>query len=466
MAEIIVNQLPPEMRRLHTKAVEAAQRENHDYAITLFSQVLERHPGFFECRKQLRAAQLAKVGVATTGFFKKMLSGAGSSPQIAKAKMALNKNPGEAMAVAEQVLSGDPHNLMAHRIIVDAATALELPLTQVFALECMAKAAPKDKAIVMEFALAVSATGGEVAVAEKLLNDLIRGSGYDSDLQQVQKNLSAHKTMKEGGYDQIEGGEASYRDILRNKEEAVSLEQEKRVVKTEDVAERLIGEYEERLQREPDNLKTLRSLAELYTQKNRFDAALELYGRIKNSELGNESSLDRTIAETKVRQLDFNIAQLDVTAPDHTAQLAQRQAEKLEFQTTECRQRVEKYPTDLAFRFEMGVLHFQAGKIGEAIAEFQKAQQNAHKRIPAMSYLAQCFAKRGMNDSAVRTLQNAIKETPVFDEEKKDLIYHLGCVFEAMGKKTEAIEQFLLIYESDVTYRDVSAKVDAHYAAQ
>ena len=63
-------------------------------------------------------------------------------------------------------------------------------------------------------------------------------------------------------------------------------------------------------------------------------------------------------------------------------------------------------------------------------------------------------------------LQNAIKEKLVFDEEKKDLIYNLGCVLEAMGKKDEAIEQFLLIYETDIGYRDVAAKVDAFYAGQ
>jgi hypothetical protein len=66
----------------------------------------------------------------------------------------------------------------------------------------------------------------------------------------------------------------------------------------------------------------------------------------------------------------------------------------------------------------------------------------------------------------VRTLQNAIKEKPAFDEEKKDLIYNLGCVLDAMGKKAEAMEQFLQIYETDVNYRDVGAKVDAHYASQ
>ena len=83
-----------------------------------------------------------------------------------------------------------------------------------------------------------------------------------------------------------------------------------------------------------------------------------------------------------------------------------------------------------------------------------------------MNYLAQCFAKRKMFDLAARTLQSAIKEKPVFDEEKKDLIYNLGCVFDAMGKKEEAVEQFKQIYESDISYKDVAAKVDAFYAGQ
>ena len=109
-------------------------------------------------------------------------------------------------------------------------------------------------------------------------------------------------------------------------------------------------------------------------------------------------------------------------------------------------------------------LCFQAGKIGEAIQEFQKAQGNPHRRVAAMNYLAQCFAKRRMFDLATRTLQTALKEKVVFDEEKKELIYNLGCVLESMGKKDEAIKQFELIYEVDIGYRDIAAKVDAFYA--
>ncbi len=466
MAEKKLNELPPDLRRLYAKAVEAAQRDNHDYALTLFCQVLKLEPGMFDARKALRAAQTAKSAGASTGFFKKMISSAGSSPQITKAKFALGKNPAEAMAIAEEVLNGDANNPFAHRIIVDAAHVLELPQTAVLSLETMVRQSPKDKHLVIEFANTVAQAGVHAGVAEQYLDELIRTTPYDPDLQQAQKNLSAHKTMDEGGYSALEDGKGSYRDILKNKEEAISLEQEQRSQKTEDVALRLIEEYETRLITEPNNQKLIRSLAELYTQKNQFARALALYERLRSSELGSDAALDRAIAETTLRQYDFQIAQLNPFDEGSTEKIAAINVEKTTFQLAECQKRVEKYPTDLAIRFELGQLYFAAGKIGEAIAEFQKAQQNAHKRIAAMSFLAQCFAKRGMNDSAVRTLQNAIKEKPAFDDEKKDLIYQLGCVFEKMGKKAEAIEQFLIIYESDVTYRDVGAKVDAHYAGQ
>jgi len=232
------------------------------------------------------------------------------------------------------------------------------------------------------------------------------------------------------------------------------------------VAERLIGEYEARLQTEPNNLKLVRQLAELYTQKKQFDRSLALYDRVKNSEMGNDPSLERSITDTIARRYDYQLEQLDPAAPDYTEQTAKLQAEKLNFQVTDCQKRVEKYPTDLVIRFEMGQLYFQTGKITEAIQEFQKAQQNPNKRLAAMSLLAQCFAKRKMFDLAARKLQDAIKEKLVFDEEKKDLIYNLGCVLESMDKKEEAIEQFKQIYEMDAGYKDVTAKVEAFYAGQ
>jgi tetratricopeptide (TPR) repeat protein len=470
MAEKTVNEISRDARVLFIKGTEAAQRENTDYAITLFNQVLEKEPAFYDCRKALRAAQFKKAGAGGGGFFKKMLSGAGSSPQIAKAKMALGKNPGEAMAIAEQILNGDPNNSSAHRIIVDAANALELPHTAVLSYESLVKHSPKDRELAIDFAHALAAAGdvseNENNRGEKILMDLLRENPNDGDLNKALKNLSARKTMDQGGYGALEGGEGSFRDILKNKAEANSLEQQNRVVKTEDVTERLIGEYEARLHTEPENLKLVRQLAELYTQKKQFERALEFYDRIKNSGMGNDPSLETAIANTKVRRFEHQITELNPFDANHAEQVAKIQAEKLAFQLAECQKRVEKFPTDLAIRYEMGVLYFQAGKIGEAIQEFQKAQGNPHKRLLAMGYLAQCYGKRKMFDLAARTLQNAIKEKVVFDDEKKDLVYNLGCMLESMGKKEEAMDQFKLIYEMDIGYKDVAAKVDAFYAGQ
>ena len=159
-----------------------------------------------------------------------------------------------------------------------------------------------------------------------MLAEFARNVSSDGEVQQALKDLSARKTLRQGGYDALASGEGSYRDILKDSKEAASIEQEHRVQKSEDVTERLIGEYEARLKKEPDNLKLVRSLAELYTQKKQFDRALEYYDRVKNSDMGNDPSLERAIAETHVRRFDYQLEQLDPKAPDYAEQSAKLNA--------------------------------------------------------------------------------------------------------------------------------------------
>jgi tetratricopeptide (TPR) repeat protein len=464
MAEKSLNDLPRDLRGLLTRGQDALKSANFDYAIEMFNQVLIREPGLHECRKLLRSAQMRKAGTGG-GFFKKVLSSANASAHLPKGQMALRDNPAEALHIAEQILNGDPNNNGAHRLIVKAATALQMPHTAALSLELLYHNSPKDKEIGIQLANALAAIG-DPKRGERVLASLHETYPSDNDIHQALKDLSARKTMDEGGYDALADGSGSYRDILKDKEEARSLEQQNRVEKGDEVTERLIREYEARVINEPNNLKLLRSLAELYTQKKEFDRALGYYDRLKKSDIGNDASLDKSISETVAKKLEYQISQLDPTAPEYAEQAAQLQAEKQAYQIAECQKRVDRFPTDLQIRFELGLLYFQAGKVSEAIGEFQRSQNNPHRRVASMNYLAQCFARRKMFDMAARTLQSAIKEKPVLDEEKKDLIYNLGSVFETMGKKEEAIEQFKVIYEVDISYRDVGKKVDDYYSSQ
>jgi tetratricopeptide (TPR) repeat protein len=465
MAEKNAMAISRDVRLLYTKGEEAINRQNYDYALDLLCQALVKEPGFIDCRRALRKAQQRKADTTKTGFFKKVFNSAGSSPLIAKAQIALRTHPPDALAAAEQILNSDPTNAGAHRVIYEAAKGLEFPQTALMSLEMIFVANPKDRDIAIGYATAL-ADDGRVAQGEKILSDLSKQLPYDPELLQALKNITARRTMSEGGYDNLADGSGSYRDILKNEEEAKALEQENRVQKSEDNTERLIREYEGRLKTEPGNMKPVRQLAELYTVRKRFDDALKMYERLKASETGNDPGLDKAIGELQVKRLEHAADQLDKTAPDYSDRLAQVNLDKTAMQLAECQRRVEKFPTDLAMRFELGVLYFQAGKIGEAIKEFQKAQNNPHKRISALNHLAQCFAKRKIYDLAADTLNDAIKEKLTFDEEKKELLYNLGVVLETMGKRGEAIEQFKQIYKVDSDYRDVSAKMDAFYASE
>src|SRR5690242_13940791 len=170
MAEKSLNDLPRDLRGLYTRGHDALQRDNFDYAIDLFNQVLAREPGLHECRRELRAAQMRKAG-SGRGFMKKMWNSASSSPLVAKGEVALRRDPTEALQIAEQILNGDPNNSAAHRLIVKGATALQMPRTSVLSLEILFRNSSKDKDIAIQLANALANTG-EVKRAENILSNL------------------------------------------------------------------------------------------------------------------------------------------------------------------------------------------------------------------------------------------------------------------------------------------------------
>src|ERR687898_740607 len=115
MPEKTVTEISRELRELYQKGTVALQRQNFEYAVAIFNQILAREPGFFECRQALRVAQFKESG-GKSSIFRKIVGGASSSPLVAKAQMALRKNPLEAIQTAEQILNSDPSNSSAHKI--------------------------------------------------------------------------------------------------------------------------------------------------------------------------------------------------------------------------------------------------------------------------------------------------------------------------------------------------------------
>jgi tetratricopeptide (TPR) repeat protein len=461
MPEKLSAQIPFTTRELFEKGIAAVEKNNLDYAVTLFMQVLRLEPGYYEAREALRATQ-HKRSAGKRSFFKKFV---GSASSLTRGQVALRSNPLDAIQIAEEVLNEDPGNASAHELLADAAMASGFPKTAVLSLEVAFKHKPSDRKLALELAEALSQLGNR-ARAERILRDLLRADPRDTEANERLKNALANRTLHEGGYGQLEGGEGSFRDVLKDKEESRLLEQQHRLVKDVDVATSLLVELEARLAKEPDNLKLLREIADLHLKKKDF-ASTTRYLELYLAKAGvNDPMILEALRDAKLAEFDHLTRALDQNDPEYEVRLAEMKTKRQQWILEDVKRRADLNPTDLQIRYELGALHLEAGRVGEAIAELQKAQNNPNKRIAAMNLLAQAFAQRGMNDLAARKLQEALKEKLTFEEEAKELRYQLGIVLDKMGKKEEAIEQFKVIYEQDISYRDVMARVDAHYSGQ
>jgi hypothetical protein len=71
-----------------------------------------------------------------------------------------------------------------------------------------------------------------------------------------------------------------------------------------------------------------------------------------------------------------------------------------------------------------------------------------------------------MYDLALTQLKEASAEMTVMDTTKKEIVYETGLMYEALGKKADALEAFKQIYQVDYGYRDVAARVEGAYGSE
>jgi thioredoxin-like negative regulator of GroEL len=131
----------------------------------------------------------------------------------------------------------------------------------------------------------------------------------------------------------------------------------------------------------------------------------------------------------------------------------------------EAKRRVERNPTDLQLRFELGERFLAAGNFNDAVPELQKARQNPNTRLRAMSLLGRCFVLKGMTDMAANQFLAAANEMTAMDSVKKDTLYELAMVYEKMGKKDDYLKCLKEIIEVDYGFRDAAQRVEQSYQA-
>ena len=454
-------ELPENARALWLKAITAVELHNYAYAISLLQAVLKETPEFLDGRKILRRAEIA----ATKG--KKSMFG-GFSTLAIKGAQLLKKDPAAAIEVAEKILEADPRSSQGNHLLKEAAVAMKLYETAVFALQTLVEADPKDTKVLHELGDLLF-EHGDSDKASQTYSKILEINPADLIAAKRSKDAAANTTMKVGGWDTAK----DYRDLIKNKDEAAALEQKNRVVKSDEVIFEQVEELRREVELNPQNIDAARRIAGLYEQGEDVENSLAWYEYASGIVQGSDNWLLRKIGDLQLKQFDNGIQAreewLELAGSDHEEsprvqqELDDLKRQKAETLLEESRRRVERNPTDLIFKFEFGEQLLLIGHFNEAIPELQKARQNPNVRLKAMKALGQCYVGKGMLDLAAKQFSDAASELTAMDGLKKDITYRLGCLYDQMGQKQKALDCFKEIYEVDYGYLDVAQRVEQSY---
>jgi tetratricopeptide (TPR) repeat protein len=454
-----------ETQRSHwLKAVAAIELRNFDYAISLLQTILKQEPQFLTGRQLLRRTEVTKSKSVKKSFFNY------STAPIAvmKAQREIKKDPKRAVEMLETILEKEPYNRQANLVLKEAAIAAGWPEIGVFALRTLLEENPRDVKVLHELGRLHHELGESEREVE-IYNRITEINPLDAEALRLGKDASAHASMTTGGWTQA----VSYRDLIKDKEMAVSIEQQSRMRLTGESLDKQIAETHALQQAEPRNIDLARRLGALNEQKDDIAAAIGWYQYAADLTKGADAGLIRKVSDLKTRGLEREIAAheefLSTHAADHelsakkTEELKVAKKKRAEILVEDARKRVEQNPTDLQLRFELGEHLVNAGHFREALPELQRARQNPNARLKAMNMLGRCYSDLGMLDLAMKQLQEASQEILAMDAMKKEIIYNLGLVYERMGEREKSLGCMKQIYEADYGYKDVATRVESSY---
>ncbi|MBA3608639.1 MAG: tetratricopeptide repeat protein [Chthoniobacterales bacterium] len=457
--------LSGQQRGYWLKAVAAIELRNFGYAIELLQNLLKQVPEFLTGRQMLRRAEVTRAKTEKKGFFN-----ISTAPlAVMKAQRELKKDPVKTIEQVEKILEMGPYNLQANMLLKDAAVAARFPEVAVFALETLLENDPRDLKVLHELGRLYHQYDQSDKAVE-IYNRITEINPVDLEASKLGKDAAAHASMKQGGWNEAE----SYRDLIKDKEVAVSLEQQSRIQLTGESLEQQINETYARHEAEPQNIDLAKRLGVLHDQKEDLDGAIAWYQYAVDLTNRSDPGLVRKVTDLKMKKLQRQIREDEQYLAQHgsgaelfaekTAELEAAKRQCAEILIDDARKRLDRNPTDLQLRYELGEHLTNAGQFRDALPELQRARQNPNARLKAMNLLGRCYRELGMLDLAAKQLHDAAREMTVMDVVKKEIVYNLGLVYEQMGDLGKYIEAMKQIYETDYGYRDVAARVESSYS--
>jgi hypothetical protein len=448
---------PDKAAKFFEHARTVAQTGNYSYAIDMYARGLRFEPDNME-------SHLALYETAVRYF------NSNGKPASGKEIRAIDgPNPADKMAVAEFAWAKDINNLaLAMKLMAAIGKADEKEFGQwlaprMFAMMLKAKKQTKQLyAQGKDLFGEVDAWKEAFAAAERA----IQIDPSDSNLISELNELSAQRTISEGGFNQGQTEEnGDFRRHIKDADKQAALQDEESLSGGAG-SERAIDRARQEFEETPESAEVVNKYGQLLRRLDTpEDDETAVAAYLKGYEATKQYRFKMAAGDVRMSRLNKRIRKVDESEAG-TEEAANLRAELLELRSVEFNERVAKYPTDRGIKFELGAIEYDRGNFEDAMAMFQQCKDEAKYRTRATHMLGKCFAQEGWHQEAVGEFREAIEKLDGTEKDRELTIRYdlmLSLIDLARHEKSaedarEAAEICSAIVRKDISYRDIRKK--------
>jgi tetratricopeptide (TPR) repeat protein len=429
----------PEQHRVTAGKFERAHQViatgHYDEGIRLLLECCKLDPSNLLYRQALRRTEKAKYRNNHRGSRLAWLT---AWLYRARLRAALaGRDHAAAMDHAERILTHNPWDVGALTGLARAADGLGMLEVAVWSLEQARHGRPHDPAVNRALA-ALYERQGNFTQAIKLWEKVAAEDPADPDAALKITNLTAHDYLNRGEF----APAPSSSSVLAASPDAAAQESANVV----DPVAREVALLRVRLRDEPANGELYLELARIYRRADQFEEAAEVL-REGLDATGNRFELAAEMADLEIDPFRHNLALTEAklrSTPDDPALRKLRVQLRKEVNTRELelfRQKTERYPSEMAHRYEVGVRLVRAGLFDEAARQLQDVRADARFRWQSLLYLGYCFKARGDLRLALRNFEESLQHLPNGEAaQRKELLFELAEGHAEAGDLARAVE--------------------------
>ena len=433
------------------KAREAVKRKNYAFAVNLYGQLLGLQPDNADARAGLRDALFRKAAAKKPSKFFALLGG-GVHLITAKLMGAL-RQPKAAASAYERYLKLDPLDEGSNLALAASLERAGYANSALAVYRAWAEHQPRSLEASRE-AGRLLYEQGELQDALAMYEQALKVDPRDQDALRARKNLAAEGALKQTG---IESAKSS-RDLVKDKDQQRQLERQARRHLTPEEIDEEIASLEGRLDSSADDAPRLARLAELHRMRRDPQTALDCL-EAALALRPDDGELVAQAGDLRIQVQEQRVADAEQRGDEAAAENARRVLN--EMRAAEFKRRVERQPSDLGLRFELGTALLAAGRADDAIPELQQAIKDPRRAVTARLALGRAFHGKGLTDLARGQLEQALESGGgATGQHGKEILYELGRIAEDAGDAAAATRHFESILEQDYGYRDVATRLD------